>query len=80
MQLRDGNRHRKRVYAGDFKSHHSLWDGNGREPAGSWREVKDLIESGRLMIEPGTATWKGEKIIDRVELTLLLHLMPHRYR
>jgi hypothetical protein len=55
------NRHKKWVCAGDFKSHHSLWDGNGREPAGSWREVKDLIESGRLMIEPCTPTWKGGK-------------------
>jgi hypothetical protein len=34
-------------------------DGNGREPAGRWREVKELVEFGRLMIEPGTPTWKG---------------------
>jgi hypothetical protein len=61
MQELDGNRHRKWVCAGDFNGHHSLWDGNGREPAGSWREMKDLIESGRLMIEPGTPTWKGGK-------------------
>jgi hypothetical protein len=33
MQELDGNRHRKWVSAGDFNSHHSLWDGNGREPA-----------------------------------------------
>jgi hypothetical protein len=59
MQELDENRHRKWVCAGDFNSHNSLWDSNGREPAGSWREVKDLIESGRLMIEPGTPTWKG---------------------
>jgi hypothetical protein len=44
--------------AGDFNCHHSLWDGNGREPVGSWREVKKLIEFGRLMIEPDTPTWK----------------------
>jgi hypothetical protein len=47
------------VYAGDFNSHHSLWDGNGREPMGSWREDKELIELGQLMIEPGTPTWRG---------------------
>jgi endonuclease/exonuclease/phosphatase family metal-dependent hydrolase len=49
----------KWVCAGDFNCHHSLWDGNGRELAGSWREVKEFVEFGRLMIEPGTPTWKG---------------------
>jgi hypothetical protein len=29
------------------------------EPTGSWCEVKELIELGRLIIEPGTPTWKG---------------------
>jgi hypothetical protein len=38
------NRGKKWVCAGDFNCHHSLGDGNGREPAGSWREVKELIE------------------------------------
>jgi hypothetical protein len=27
--------------------------------SGSWREVKEIIDGGRLMIEPGTPTWKG---------------------
>jgi hypothetical protein len=49
------------VCAGDFNSHNSLWDGYGREPAGSWREVKEIFECGRLMIEPGIPTWKGGK-------------------
>jgi hypothetical protein len=49
----------KWVCAGDFNCHHSLWDGNGRELAGSWREVEELVEFGRLMIEPGIPTWKG---------------------
>jgi hypothetical protein len=40
------NHQKKWVCAGDFNCHHSLWDGNGREPAGSWREVKELIEIG----------------------------------
>jgi hypothetical protein len=44
----------KWVCAGDFNSRHSLWDGNGREPAGRWREVKEIVECGCLMIEPGT--------------------------
>jgi hypothetical protein len=47
-----GNKHKKWVCAGGFNRHHTLWDGNGRESAGSWREVKELIE-------PGTPTWKG---------------------
>jgi hypothetical protein len=42
---------RKWVCAGDFNSHHSIWDGNEREPGGSWREVKEIIDGGRLMIE-----------------------------
>jgi hypothetical protein len=54
-----GNRWKNWVCAGDFNSHHGIWDGNGRESAGSWREVKEIIEYGRLMIEPGTPTWKG---------------------
>jgi hypothetical protein len=53
------NKHKKWAGAGDFNSHHSLWDGKRRELAGSWREVKELIELGRLIIEPGTPTWKG---------------------
>jgi hypothetical protein len=61
MQELDGNRHRKWVCAGDFNRYDSLLDAKGTEPAGSWREVKDLIESGRLMIVPGTLTWKGKK-------------------
>jgi hypothetical protein len=61
MQELDGNRHRKWVCAGDVNSHHSLWDGNRREPAGSWCGVKDLIESGRLIIDPCISSWKGEK-------------------
>jgi hypothetical protein len=44
-----------------FNIYHSLWDSNEREPAGSWCNVKDLIKSGRLMIEPGTPIWKGGK-------------------
>jgi hypothetical protein len=51
-----GNKHKNIVYAGDFNSYHRLWNGNRREPAGSWYEVKELIELGRLMIEPGTPT------------------------
>jgi hypothetical protein len=54
MQESDGNRHRKWVCARDFNSHYSLWDGDGRELGGSLHKVKDLTESGRLMIEPGT--------------------------
>jgi hypothetical protein len=50
---------RRWVCVGDFNSHHSIWDCNGREPAGSWREVREIIDGGRLMIEPGTTTWKG---------------------
>jgi hypothetical protein len=51
---------RRNGYApGIFNSHNSLWDGYGRESAGSWREVKEIVECGRLMIEPGTPTWKG---------------------
>jgi hypothetical protein len=46
----------KWVCAGDFNSHHSTWDGKGRDPDGSWREVKDIIDGWRLMIEPGTPT------------------------
>jgi hypothetical protein len=53
------DRYKRWVCAGDFNSYHSLWDGNGREPTGSWREVKELIELGQLMIEPGTPTWRG---------------------
>jgi hypothetical protein len=49
------------VCAGDFNSHHSLRDGNGSEPGVSSYEVKDLIESGPRVIEPGTLTWKGGK-------------------
>jgi hypothetical protein len=53
---------RRNGYApGIFNSHNSLWDGYGRESAGSWREVKEIVECGRLMIEPGTPTWKGGK-------------------
>jgi hypothetical protein len=55
----EGGGQRKWVCAGDFNSHHSIWDGDGREPSGSWREVKEIIDGGRLMIEPGTPTWKG---------------------
>jgi hypothetical protein len=55
------NGQKKWVCAGDFNSHNSLWDGYGREPGGSWREVKEIVECGRLMIEPGTPTWKGGK-------------------
>jgi hypothetical protein len=47
------------VCASDINCHHSLWDGDGQESAGSWREVKELIEFGGLMVEPGTPTWKG---------------------
>jgi hypothetical protein len=54
-----GNKHKNRVCAGNFNSHHSLWNGNRGEPAGSWHEVKELIELERLMIESGTPTWKG---------------------
>jgi hypothetical protein len=50
---------KKWVCAGDYKSHHSMWDVNGRELAGSWREIKGIIDVGRLMVEPGTPTWKG---------------------
>jgi hypothetical protein len=50
-----GNNHKNRVF-GDFNSHHSLWNVNKREPAGSWYESKELIELGQLMIEPGTPT------------------------
>jgi hypothetical protein len=50
---------KERVCAGDFNCHHSIWDGNTRESAGSWREVRELIELGQLMIEPGTPTWRG---------------------
>jgi hypothetical protein len=57
------------VCAGDFNCHHSLWDGDGRESAWSWREVKELIEYGRLMIEPGTSTWRGGKITELAQLT-----------
>jgi endonuclease/exonuclease/phosphatase family metal-dependent hydrolase len=49
------------VCAGDFNCHQSIWDGHGWESAASWREVEELIEIGRLMIEPGTPTWKGGK-------------------
>jgi hypothetical protein len=62
QSIRDGleaDRCKRWVCAGDFNSHHSLWDGNEREPMGSWREVKELIELGQLMIEPGTPTWRG---------------------
>jgi hypothetical protein len=55
------NEQKRWVCAGDFNCHHSLWDGNGWESAGSWREAKELIEIGRLMIEPGTPTRKGGK-------------------
>jgi hypothetical protein len=36
----------KWVCASDFNSHHSIWDGNGREPGGSWRKVKEIIDGG----------------------------------
>jgi hypothetical protein len=55
----EGGGQRKWVCAGNFNSHHSIWDGTGREPSGRWREVKEIIDAGRLMIEPGTPTWKG---------------------
>jgi hypothetical protein len=47
------------VYAGDFNCHHSIWDGDGRQPSGSWHEVKEIINGGHLMIEPETPMWKG---------------------
>jgi hypothetical protein len=49
------------VCAADFNCDHRMWVGNAREPAGSWREVTELIELGQLMIEPGTPTWRGGK-------------------
>jgi hypothetical protein len=55
----EGCNGKKWVCAGDFNCHHSVWDGKAREPAGSWREVTELIELGQLMIEPGTPTWRG---------------------
>jgi hypothetical protein len=61
MQQLDGNRHRKWGCARDFNSHHSLWDGNRRELAGCGYNAKNLIGSGRLMIEPRTLMWKGGK-------------------
>jgi hypothetical protein len=55
----EGCNGKKWVCAGGFNCHHSVWDGNARGPAASWREVTELIELGQLMIEPGTPTWRG---------------------
>jgi hypothetical protein len=57
----EGCNGKKWVCAGDFDCQHSVWDGNAREPAGSWREVTELIDLGQLMIEPGIPTWRGRQ-------------------
>jgi hypothetical protein len=36
MEELEWRRQSKWVCAGAFNCHHSLWDGNGREPTGSW--------------------------------------------
>jgi hypothetical protein len=36
----------KWVCAGDFNSHYSISDSNGREPTRSWHEVKKIMDGG----------------------------------
>jgi hypothetical protein len=55
----EGGTQWKWVCAEDYNSHHRIWEGDRREPSGSWCEVNQIIDGGQLMIEPRTPTWKG---------------------
>jgi hypothetical protein len=76
----EGGGQRKWVCAGNFNSHQSIWDGNGGEPCGSWSEVKEIIDGGRLMIEPEIPTWKGGQSHSLARLILSLLPIQHRFR
>jgi hypothetical protein len=45
----------------DINNCNCICDGNGREPSWSWREVKEIIDGRRLMIEPRTPTSMGRQ-------------------